>query len=175
MEYKTSEKQRQRSTDYYYNNRHEILKRTAKRREGIARERSEYQAEYRRKNPEKVKAMAKAYRIKHPDKVRSVIKAWRAAAPFWLLTAITLRTISKKNAMPCATANELRDLWIKQGERCAITGLVPYGGRPHLDHIVPQSKGGAHTIDNLQWLCPRINRAKGTSTNEEILAWWTSR
>ena len=39
-----------------------------------------------------------------------------------------------------------------------------------LDHIVPRSRGGAHTDSNLQLLCQACNSKKGTRTQEEFLA-----
>lgn len=36
-----------------------------------------------------------------------------------------------------------------------------------LDHVIPQSRGGAHTLDNLVTACRRCNSSKGARTPEE--------
>lgn len=40
----------------------------------------------------------------------------------------------------------------------------------HLDHVIPESKGGLTTVDNLQVTCRRCNTAKGTLTESEFTA-----
>ena len=39
-----------------------------------------------------------------------------------------------------------------------------------VDHVVPQAKGGTDHPDNLQLLCNACNSAKGTGTQEELIA-----
>lgn len=58
----------------------------------------------------------------------------------------------------------------KQNFRCALTGQELVPGETATDHILPVSRGGAHTIDNAQVLAKDVNRAKGTLTNEEFIA-----
>jgi hypothetical protein len=64
----------------------------------------------------------------------------------------------------------LQDLWVKQGARCAYTGeaLVP-GEGASLDHIVPFSKGGSFSADNVQWVSYRVNRMKTDMTHAEFI------
>lgn len=35
-----------------------------------------------------------------------------------------------------------------------------------VDHIVPQSRGGGSTMDNLQYLCSHCNRSKENRTDD---------
>lgn len=49
----------------------------------------------------------------------------------------------------------------RDGHRCRCCGAsVSAGATLHVDHIIPVSKGGVSTIDNLQTLCASCNQGK---------------
>ena len=53
------------------------------------------------------------------------------------------------------------DVLSRDGFRCKICGATAADGvKLEVDHIIPVSKGGRSTIDNLQTLCERCNRGK---------------
>ena len=62
---------------------------------------------------------------------------------------------NKKNA------EQLITIWNKQNGCCAYTGerLVP-GINASLDHIIPTSKSGADSVDNVQFVTKTVNRMK---------------
>lgn len=76
-----------------------------------------------------------------------------------------------KRAGPFATCAELVGLWHGQRGRCALTGVRISTDNAHLDHVVPRSKGGAHTVDNLRWVHPMANAAKGAHSDEAFHRW----
>lgn len=49
------------------------------------------------------------------------------------------------------------------------SGWVHFSGL-EMDHIVPESRGGATTVSNITLACRRCNRSKGTKTLEEWLS-----
>lgn len=57
----------------------------------------------------------------------------------------------------------------RQKYLCFLTGweLTPHN--VSLDHRMPVSRGGTHTLSNAQALHEEVNRAKGTLTNEEFI------
>lgn len=74
---------------------------------------------------------------------------------------------------PTATApshDEVFSLLEWQEYRCALTGRKLTPVTASLDHILPVSRNGPHTIDNAQIVLKEVNRAKGTLTNEEFIA-----
>ncbi len=66
---------------------------------------------------------------------------------------------------------QLRDLFYVQGGKCAYTGEpLVIGVNASLDHRVPISRGGTHTIENVQWVSMRINFMKTEMTHDEFIA-----
>lgn len=53
----------------------------------------------------------------------------------------------------------LLELQIKQVNKCAIC-TEELGDYKELDHVIPISKGGKHSISNVQWTCRSCNRSK---------------
>jgi 5-methylcytosine-specific restriction endonuclease McrA len=66
------------------------------------------------------------------------------------------------------TALDLWSLWKSQRGRCALSGRK-LDETAHLDHIVPISGNGVHTLDNLRWLDPHINIARRNLTDVQFL------
>ena len=67
---------------------------------------------------------------------------------------------------------DMRALWTAQGGRCGLTGApIPPEVRPHVDHIVPVSKGGGSLVGNLHFVHPMANHAKNSHSVEEFRTW----
>ena|SRR5258708_5243380 len=50
---------------------------------------------------------------------------------------------------------------MRDGNKCRLCGVTLIGDNIHFDHIIPWSKGGETTLENLQILCDAHNLAKG--------------
>ena len=84
---------------------------------------------------------------------------------YWVTGSITGWVYEKGWAddLKQISRNELRLLfWHQQDGLCAFchAPIFPIGAKSHIDHVMPRSKGGADTEDNLQLLCPRCNLVK---------------
>ena len=60
-------------------------------------------------------------------------------------------------------------IYEKFQHRCEICGRETAFDEGEVDHIKPKTKGGTDEPSNLQWLCHRCNKFKGsTRTNDEV-------
>ena len=55
----------------------------------------------------------------------------------------------------------------RDGGECVVDGRKPPEWTLHIDHIVPLSKGGKTTLDNLQTLCAECNLGKGNRDDRD--------
>ena len=74
---------------------------------------------------------------------------------------------TKKNNI---TATEVIDLVQRQGYLCAISGRKLTPETASLDHIIPFSRGGEHSLGNVWVVDHQVNIAKGTMSLEEFVA-----
>ena len=103
---------------------------------------------YRRANPEKMKVRRKRYYDSNPAFQAYVRKA-----------TATRRLRIKIMDDKTITNGSLAVLFEKQKGVCPICGLL-FQGRPQLDHKLPLSKGGAHSINNVQFTHAFCNLSK---------------
>lgn len=111
-------------------------------------------------------------RLAHPDGPRERGRRCRAANPEKKREdrkRYRARYRAQKKGCEVA-AVDLRIVIERSGGKCCLcNALVPEELR-HIDHIIPLSKGGPHSQENLQLLCYRCNCRKSAKLPEEVNA-----
>jgi hypothetical protein len=74
----------------------------------------------------------------------------------------------RRPAIPVATSRAVLEAFERAGRHCVLCGwTVPPGEKPHVDHILPVSRGGSDDITNLRGVHARCNGLKSDRTDEE--------
>lgn len=131
--------------------------------------------EYRKKNAKRVKAAIKRWKLENPERIREYSKRQRERDPEKAKQASKAwrqRNWDKEYATQCrrrarilaAPVNDFTSLQWEQLKRdfqfrCAYCNRKRKLTR---DHVIPLSKGGAHTLSNIVPACQSCNSSKGT-------------
>lgn len=117
----------------------------------------------------------KDYQVKNKDKVRACRKEWASSKSGKIAKKVsshlrnTKMRITNDNTI---TKTSLALLLSKQNDKCYYCGThldfnIKFS--VHLDHYIPISKGGAHSIDNVVFSCKMCNLKKSDSMPETFL------
>lgn len=135
------EKERERSRKYRANNPDKRL---------------ESQRNLRTKHHDKYLECNRKYRAENIEKTRAAVRKYAAANPDVHRAAAHRRRISIKNSTSVApTAKQITEL---MKDPCVYCGLPS----EHMDHVIPLSRGGEHTLDNVVPACAKCNFSKGS-------------
>ena len=139
----------------------------------------DYNISYYIKNKEKIKnksridysknrstiigRITKRYK-ENPHIIKERVKKWRAENMDKKLVYDENRRLQKMSNGGTITAIEWEELKDKYGNKCLRCGKTNI--RLSLDHVIPLSKGGKHTIGNSQPLCRSCNSKKHTKSTD---------
>ena len=72
-----------------------------------------------------------------------------------VIVAVNFAKVPRKR--PKLNARNIRE---RDGNRCQYTGRLLHPAEGSLDHVVPRSRGGADTWENLVWSAKEVNQRK---------------
>lgn len=123
------------------------------------RELAQYR-EWAARNKDHLKQRAKKYYARNKQRMADQFRGWSKRNPDQVRLRARRRRARQMGAAGRHTFAEWRDLCTKYGNCCLACG----GREPDIsltvDHIIPLSKGGADSIDNIQPLCHSCNSSK---------------
>lgn len=145
-------KEQARSRDYYHENKQSQRQRNRKWALSNKEKRKAIDASFRRNNRERQRLRALDYRKRNPTKR---IK-WARANPSRQAAIYAKRSFAKRGGVVYkVTLKELQNLYLSQCTYCNARA-------EHIDHVVPLSRGGQHSIGNLTGSCASCNLSKGS-------------
>ena len=123
-------------------------------------ERKAYHRQYRRDHPEYFQEKMGEFREQNPSYHRDYMREWARANPDKITEKDNKRRTFKMGKSGSFTAHEWVELKQRYNYTCLRCGRCEPNIKLTADHIVPISKGGVGTIDNIQPLCKPCNTAK---------------
>ncbi len=139
---------RQRAKDYRANNPEKVAQTRRNWKRANKEKNVQSVVRYQQKYPEKHIARTSKWRKENQDKYRNYSQSRRTKKLQNGVFAISDKELQNILSMPCANCGS-KD-------------------RPTLDHIIPISLGGTHSVGNLQTLCMPCNSSKG---NKVMTVW----
>jgi 5-methylcytosine-specific restriction endonuclease McrA len=124
-------------------------------------------ARYRKANRKKAGEAVGKWAKANPEKVREKDANYRKANPEKGVFSHAKRRALKYANTPVdelLTLAQWRDVLAQYNGHCAYCSKK---AKLTLDHVIPLSKGGKHSKDNVVPACGRCNSSKGARTSEE--------
>ena len=118
-------------------------------------EKNQKDAAYAKANPEVNRRASAKYRMNNPEKAKLSAKKWRQNNPEFGRAKSQKRRRRLESDNYLITKKEMRNLY---KQPCLYCGAPS----EHIDHIVPLSRGGKHSIGNLTGACASCNLSKGS-------------
>jgi 5-methylcytosine-specific restriction endonuclease McrA len=128
--------------------------------EANRQERLEYHRQYRQANQGRIKQLMDKFRREKPDYHRNYMRQWARSHSDKIQAKDHARRAFKIGKPSSFTAAEWKSLKERYNYTCLRCGRREPAIKLTADHVVPISKGGAGTIDNIQPLCKPCNSAK---------------
>lgn len=119
--------------------------------------------EYSKNHPDEERARRVKYHLANRERLNAKSAAYLATHPEVFLQKCARRR-ALKNAATVGDGKQIA-VWMKSWRRKRLVTCYwcsnKFSGKScHMDHIVPLSKGGAHTLSNLCVSCPTCNLGK---------------
>lgn len=180
---KNSERISERLKRYYEENRERVGEKKRLRRESEEvrqgeRERSrrnylEHKEEYRERtykwrheNPEKEREHKRVYRERHKEGIKKYRSCFRREHPEKDLAYGARRRMLIGAKMD--NEIDIKRIYKRDRDICYLCGKKVKKSERHLDHVIPLSRGGAHSEENLRVTHGRCNLIKGAKLVEEL-------
>ncbi len=126
----------------------------------------EYQRQWYWRNPERGRKSAKKWRQNNPEKRRVTIRRWHEQNPERNRFYAHRRIARKNNAIGSHTVDDIKQQYKKQEGKCYWCNTA-VADTYHIDHVIPLSRGGSNSPDNLVISCPTCNLSKGSKLPSE--------
>lgn len=160
----------QDSHDYYVKNKEKCRERTNKWRAANREYVNARDKRYRLEHPDIEFRKQQKYRETHREKLYLKGKTYRTThADYFLNKARERKAIRNSQSDGTVTLQYEHQLFESQHGLCAYCKADLSITGKHLDHIIPLSRGGLHTANNVHWTCPTCNMSKGDSLESEWL------
>jgi hypothetical protein len=170
-EYRINNKEKvaQYSKEWQRNNPEKVKIRNEKWRKANIEKSNAARRKWQKNNPDKIKKqdpeVARRWRANHPEKAKEVVKKYQASHPEIRREQVRKRRALKKGVSgEHFTEKQWRELLDFYGGKCIAPG--EHAGRIERDHVIPFTKGGTDSIDNIQPLCKLHNIRKSNKTTD---------
>lgn len=141
------------------NNRSKEYQKQHKYKQHKYKQDKEYYKKYYEKNKQKISERKKKYHIDNKERMelkQKIYKKTESAKISIKNTRMKRRTITKTGDV---TTQQLQELY-ENSKFCYWCNTNLKNKKIHLDHYIPLSKGGQHTLSNLVVSCPHCNHTK---------------
>lgn len=123
----------------------------------------ETKAIWREKNKEKMREYHRQYRLNNPDKTKAAMAKWAKTHPNQPRASAAKRRVQKlANGVFEISPKEISKIY---ASNCFYCGNF---GKMTMDHVIPVSRGGTHSIGNLVPACQSCNFSKHNYT---VMEW----
>jgi len=145
------------ASDPEYRERRQLIGRKTYARN--ADKRKAYTAEYQRNHPDKTRKWKKEYDSRNRAKRLAYQKIWRKSSREYMRSKCAARRALRKGVPVSAVDRTL--VFARDNGICHICKKKVNPKSWHLDHLIPLSKGGEHTYQNVAVAHPFCNLSRG--------------